>query len=49
MYVNGFSELFKLCNSYIQEVPVSHFKSDQTFVQFKADQKLFCVGLSVFS
>lgn len=48
MYVNGSSELFKLCDSYVQEI-VSRFKSDQTFVQFKADKKLFCVGLSVFN
>lgn len=47
--MNGSSESFKLCDSYIQEILVSHFKSEQTFVQFKADKKLFCVGLSVFS
>lgn len=49
MYVNGSAELFKLCDSCVQEMLVSHFKSDQSSVQFKADQKLSCAFLSVFN
>lgn len=49
MYVNGSTELFKLCDSCLQETFVSHFQSDQSSVQSKADQKLFCAFLSVFN
>lgn len=49
MYVNSSSELLKLCDSYVQEILVSHFQSDQMFAQFKADKKLFSVDLSVFN
>lgn len=49
MYVNGCAELFKLCNSCVQEMLLSHFKSDESSVRFKADQKLFCAFLSVFN
>jgi len=49
MYVNGSTELFKLRGSCVEEMLVSHFKSDQSSVEFKANQKLFCVVLAVFN